>query len=67
MLLEIQMLRFDGFGVCRKIKSVPETRLIPVVMVTALGQVLPSGRLDGRVGLKQKHKSGFLERLNLNE
>ncbi|MHB8589902.1 MAG: HD domain-containing phosphohydrolase [Candidatus Dormibacteraceae bacterium] len=39
VLLDIQMPGMNGFEACRRLKSAPETRLIPVVMVTALGQV----------------------------
>jgi len=36
VLLDVQMPRLDGFSVCRLVKSNPRTRLVPVVMVTAL-------------------------------
>lgn len=36
VLLDVQMPYPDGFEVCRKLKSNPRTRLIPVVLVTAL-------------------------------
>lgn len=36
VLLDVMMPRLDGFAVCEKIKSCPETDLIPVVLVTAL-------------------------------
>jgi putative two-component system response regulator len=35
-LLDVMMPERDGFAVCREIKSNPETRFIPVVLVTAL-------------------------------
>ena len=35
-LLDVMMPERDGFAVCRQIKSNPETRFIPVVLVTAL-------------------------------
>lgn len=36
ILLDVMMPHLDGYQVCRRLKSQPETRLIPVVMVTAL-------------------------------
>jgi len=36
VLLDVQMPGLDGFEVCRQIKSNPETRLTPVVLVTGL-------------------------------
>jgi len=39
ILLDIMMPRMSGFEVCRKIKSDPATRDIPVIMVTALNEL----------------------------
>ncbi|MDH3214026.1 MAG: response regulator, partial [Myxococcales bacterium] len=36
VLLDVVMPGMDGYEVCRKIRESPETRLLPVVMVTAL-------------------------------
>src|ERR1700690_4160290 len=38
ILLDVMMPRLDGFEVCRRLKADPETRDIPVVMVTALSE-----------------------------
>ena len=39
ILLDIMMPRMSGFEVCRKLKSNPETRDIPIIMVTALHEL----------------------------
>jgi CheY-like chemotaxis protein len=37
ILMDIMMPRMDGYAACREIKADPSTRLIPVVMLTAVG------------------------------
>ncbi len=39
ILLDIQMPEPDGLEVCRRLKEDEKTRLIPIVMVTALGEL----------------------------
>src|SRR5713101_5709473 len=39
ILLDVMMPLLDGFEVCKRLKENDETRLIPVVIMTALGQV----------------------------
>lgn len=45
ILLDIMMPGMDGYEVCRRLKSDPETMHIPVVMVTALDQ--PENKIMG--------------------
>jgi two-component system cell cycle response regulator len=45
VLTDVMMPGMDGFEVCRRLKTSPETAHIPVVMVTALDQ--PSDRVKG--------------------
>lgn len=39
ILLDVNMPGMDGFEVTRQLRASPETRLIPIVMVTALGDL----------------------------
>ena len=39
VLLDVMMARMSGFQLCEKLKAAPETRDIPIVMVTALSEV----------------------------
>jgi DNA-binding response OmpR family regulator len=49
MLLDLMLPDINGFDVCRRLRTDPETRLIPVVMLTALNDV--QHRIHGfRVG-----------------
>ncbi len=45
ILLDVMMPEMDGFEVCRRLKSRPETQHVPVIMVTALDQ--PTDRVTG--------------------
>ena len=56
VFLDVNMPFLDGFEVCRRLKSNPETRLTPVVLVTGL-----TGREDRVRGIKSG-ADGFLSK-----
>ncbi len=39
ILLDVMMPRMSGFEVCKKLKTSPNTRSIPIIMVTALNEL----------------------------
>ena len=45
MLLDVMMPDMSGFEVCRRVKSNPMTRYLPIIMITALDQ--PEDRIKG--------------------
>src|SRR5919108_1118306 len=45
LLLDVRMPGADGIEVCRRVKSAPETRLTPVILVTGLAD--SGDRMEG--------------------
>jgi putative two-component system response regulator len=39
LLLDVMMPGLDGFGVCRRLKGDPATRLLPILILTSLDQI----------------------------
>jgi DNA-binding response OmpR family regulator len=68
ILLDVGMPRMDGFSVCRALKADPETREIPVVMLTAAGSDADkeAGRAAGADGYFTKpfSPSALVARVN---
>ena len=56
VLLDVQMPGMDGFEVCRRIKTGPRGRLLPVVMITALTQT------DDRVKALESGADDFMSK-----
>jgi DNA-binding response OmpR family regulator len=51
VILDVMMPRKDGYVLCAELKSNPETRNIPVVLLTAVGEAVPSTRYSHADGM----------------
>ena len=51
VILDIMMPRKDGYVLCSELKSNPETRDIPVILLTAVGEAVPSTRYSHADGM----------------
>jgi CheY-like chemotaxis protein len=51
VILDVMMPRKDGYALCAELKSKPETRDIPVVLLTAVGEAVPSTRYSHADGM----------------
>jgi CheY-like chemotaxis protein len=51
VILDIMMPRKDGYVLCAELKAKPETRDIPVILLTAVGEAVPSTRYSHADGM----------------
>ena len=51
LITDCQMPRLDGMELCRRIRECPETRDLPVLMLTAKGYELSSRELTEQLGV----------------
>jgi CheY-like chemotaxis protein len=42
VILDIMMPRKDGYVLCAELKADPQTRSIPIILLTAVGEAVPS-------------------------
>jgi len=49
IILDVMMPRKDGYILCGELKSRDETREIPVVLLTAVGEAVPTTNRGGRL------------------
>jgi CheY-like chemotaxis protein len=51
VILDVMMPRKDGYILCAELKADPKTRDIPVVLLTAVGEAVPSTRYSHADGM----------------
>ena len=51
LILDVMMPRKDGYVLCAELKANKETREIPVVLLTAVGEAVPSTRYSHADGM----------------
>lgn len=51
IILDVMMPRKDGYVLCGELKSDPGTRDIPIVLLTAVGEAVPSTRYSHADGM----------------
>jgi len=51
VILDIMMPRKDGYVLCAELKANPETRDIPIILLTAVGEAVPSTRYSHADGM----------------
>ena len=51
VILDIMMPRKDGYVLCAEMKANPETQDIPVVLLTAVGEAVPTTRYSHADGM----------------
>ena len=51
LILDVMMPRKDGYKLCAELKSNPETEDIPIILLTAVGEAVPTTRYTHADGM----------------
>ena len=51
IILDVMMPRKDGYKLCAELKSNPETQDIPIILLTAVGEAVPTTRYTHADGM----------------
>lgn len=51
MVLDVMMPKKDGFELCEEIKNTPEYEDVPILLLTAVGENIPTTRYSMRDGM----------------
>jgi DNA-binding response OmpR family regulator len=52
IILDVMMPEIDGYEVCAKLKSNPVYRHIPILLLTAVGEAIPTTKYTKEMGMK---------------
>ncbi len=61
VISDIKLPQMDGFDFCRKLKSTPKTKRVPVILVTSMYYASEREKADTAKGRKKAKDSGALE------
>ena len=54
IILDVMMPEMNGYEVCAKLKSDPQYGLIPILLLTAVGEAMPTTKYTKEMGMRME-------------